>query len=246
MIDILNYGRDTVNERWIFSPCNLVSRLYYVHSGTAMIYNSKKKHELKANHLYMFAQCNDFQTIDSKNFDHTYFDFLISPPLDSNGFLDIKNPPEIIMEILKCTTLAAENHKLSFQLLFQALMEYIKENYQIPFINHNVVNAAIQLISKNYHNCTVKKVAQELNMNTSYFIRLFKTHTGLTPMQYIKSTRIANAIHLLRNGYTIEEAAYKVGYSNASALCKAIKKEMNMTPLESKEFGVLIKNKPYK
>jgi transcriptional regulator GlxA family with amidase domain len=48
--------------------------------------------------------------------------------------------------------------------------------------------------------CSVTTVAQHVNMSPRNMSRRFKTHTGLTPGQYLKALRIEKAKALLQGG----------------------------------------------
>lgn len=62
-----------VNGAWYQDFSVTITRIYFVHSGWAKIYNGFKEYTLKPRYMYLFPQYNDMQTIDSENFDHTFF-----------------------------------------------------------------------------------------------------------------------------------------------------------------------------
>jgi YesN/AraC family two-component response regulator len=78
-------------------------------------------------------------------------------------------------------------------------------------------------------------MAQYINMNTSYFSRLFKKETGLTFSDYLISKKIEKATFFLKySQIPIEEVASSVGFINISYFYKAYKKATGKTPGETR------------
>ena len=88
-----------------------------------------------------------------------------------------------------------------------------------------LVSESIQYISKKLTaNLSVEEIAEKYGYTPEHYSRLFKRCFGITPMQYIISSRIDNAIHLIQNeGMTVQSAAYRSGFNNASAFYRAFK-----------------------
>ena len=91
----------------------------------------------------------------------------------------------------------------------------------ILYIN-NHVNFAINLT----------ELADLVHLAPSYFSRLFKEETGLSPREYVIRVRIAHAKFLLLNtSDSIEEIAARVGYQNSSTLIRQFHKIEGVSPL---------------
>lgn len=61
----------------------------------------------------------------------------------------------------------------------------------------------------------VEQIACYLNLNRSYFSKIFKAQTGKSPLQYLVHFRLARAAELLRvQGLTPGETAHRVGYTD--------------------------------
>ena len=69
---------------------------------------------------------------------------------------------------------------------------------------------------------SIKEIAEESFMSCCGFIRKFKNALGVTPYAYLKQLRIRTANALRNEGMTLEQAAEKCGYSDASTLLHAI------------------------
>lgn len=70
-----------------------------------------------------------------------------------------------------------------------------------------------------------------LNLSTSYFTRLFKETTGLSPYQYVIQCRVECARHLLCDlNLTVAEVAQRVGFTDQSHLHHHFKRSLGVTP----------------
>jgi YesN/AraC family two-component response regulator len=99
------------------------------------------------------------------------------------------------------------------------------------------INDVIKYIEKNIGepiNCEL--MANHVNMNSSYFSRLFKQEVGVSFSEYLINKRIERATDLLINtNLTIEEIAQAVGIENVSYFYRIYKKVTGKTPREIRE-----------
>ncbi len=98
----------------------------------------------------------------------------------------------------------------------------------------NLISKSIDYITNNFMNdISLKDVANNVSVNSSHLARRFKSETGQTVSYFINNNRIREAKFLLKNrNYTVEEIAYKVGYSNKIYFTKIFKQFENITPKE--------------
>ena len=97
--------------------------------------------------------------------------------------------------------------------IWEALMEYIEENYEKKL--------------------TLTLLASKCFYNPSYFSRTFKQRYGVSFTVYLRNKRIERAKKLLLcNDMTIEEIAGTVGFSDRSAFYVAFEDDTGMTPLQ--------------
>lgn len=98
---------------------------------------------------------------------------------------------------------------------------YIEEHFSDPGLNVNTV--------VNY-----------LKLNRSYFYRLFKTETGISPVDYINRRRISRAESLLTNRrMSIKDVAYSVGYTDQMYFSRVFKRLSGKTPTEYRNSIIL-------
>lgn len=82
-------------------------------------------------------------------------------------------------------------------------------------------------------NLSLKELAEQYFLSFHYSSELFKKYTGETFTQYLTRIRMREAEKmLLANELSIEEIAYRCGYSDYSYFVKVFKKWSNMTPYQ--------------
>lgn len=83
---------------------------------------------------------------------------------------------------------------------------------------------------------TLSALAQKCFYNPSYFSRVFKEHFDMSLTEYINRRRIELAKKFLSNGtMSVEEIAYRVGYSSKSSFYRVFTRLTGTTPAEYKK-----------
>lgn len=86
-------------------------------------------------------------------------------------------------------------------------------------------------------NHTLKSLADLLHKDPRTVLRLFKKHTGRSPMEYLRELKMEYAAKLLREGdpyFSMEDIARAGGYKSISAFSYAFKKRYLLTPRKYK------------
>lgn len=92
---------------------------------------------------------------------------------------------------------------------------------------------------------------RELNLNllsrtrfTSKFhlLRLFKKYYGQTPKQYLTDKRIEKSKEVLKNGRSVSETCFAVGFESQSSFCTLFKKRVGLTPTEFQKRATFTKS----
>ena len=96
------------------------------------------------------------------------------------------------------------------------------------------INKAKTIMMENYHtDISPETISQQLNMSYSWFRRIFKQYTGLSPHQYIQKLKIEKGKELLTNtNLSRIEIAFRIGYENADYFCTAFKKHVGVSPVK--------------
>lgn len=103
--------------------------------------------------------------------------------------------------------------KTGGEMLAQAASEYIETHYKEKF--------------------SLQKMAGDLYVNGSYLLRVFKKHTGTTPLAYHNHVRCAQARELLEaSEKSVSEIGETVGFVSSAHFSHVFKKEEGCTPSE--------------
>ena len=78
---------------------------------------------------------------------------------------------------------------------------------------------------------TLDILAARFNLDSCYLQKLFKRHSGQSPMEYIIHLRMTHAKNLIRSTtMSISEIAFTVGIDNISHFTRQFKKQVGITP----------------
>lgn len=126
--------------------------------------------------------------------------------------------------------------------LYLMLSEITRHQISCNRISNNRIQSSkidrlktvILYIQQNYDNpIRLSELAALIPMSEGQFCRFFKSMTRQTPMDYINSYRIRQAVELLRQpDKKISDIALEVGYDNISYFIRVFRKTMNSSPSE--------------
>ena len=94
------------------------------------------------------------------------------------------------------------------------------------------------LVQKNLDNNTydVNELSRDLGMSRMNMYRKFRSHSALTPSDFIKHYRLTKAMELLTSSTaSITEIAYKVGFTSPQYFAKCFKDEYNCSPRQYRD-----------
>lgn len=102
------------------------------------------------------------------------------------------------------------------------------EKPNMPF----VIQQALDLMHTQFHkDLDLSILHQASGLSMYHFSRLFKYYTKKTPIDYLTSVRMQQAMDLLANTtLPIADIAHKVGYKNGNYFAKVFKKQNNLAP----------------
>ena len=80
-------------------------------------------------------------------------------------------------------------------------------------------------------NISPEQIAQQLGVGYSWFRRIFKEYTGISPAQYQQQLRLAEAKERLANGTSsISTIAYDLGFANSNQLSTFFRQHEGISP----------------
>ena len=99
------------------------------------------------------------------------------------------------------------------------------------------VKKAVEYCIKNFDShISIDLICDELNINKSYFCKIFKSETGYTFTNYLNIFRVEKSKNLLKNpNMSLLDVAVRVGFNSQNYYSSVFKKITNKTPLEYKQ-----------
>jgi AraC-like DNA-binding protein len=111
---------------------------------------------------------------------------------------------------------------------------YSAQQTPIPAENQNpsAIELAIARMHKDLsHPLEMQSLAGELGVSYSWFRKVFTTHTGLSPHQYLLELRIVSARNLLaETRLSIKQIALQTGFEDEHYFSRIFRQKMNFTP----------------
>jgi transcriptional regulator GlxA family with amidase domain len=94
-----------------------------------------------------------------------------------------------------------------------------------------------QLLKKLQHHWTIAEMAESVELSLPHFQRLFKFHTGLSPITYLREVRLEKARELLETTFwRVQQVGVEVGMPNDSHFTRDFKKRYGSSPTEYRKL----------
>ncbi|NDJ18550.1 AraC family transcriptional regulator [Myxacorys almedinensis] len=125
---------------------------------------------------------------------------------------------------------------MTIALMAHLLRHYSVQNYLAPTVVNGLPKHLLKQVVDYIHDhldqeLTLETLATLAHMSSSYFSRLFKQSTGLSPHQYVIQCRVDRGKHLLRQGkLSIAEIADSLGFTHQSHFSHHFKRLVGHTP----------------
>ena len=96
----------------------------------------------------------------------------------------------------------------------------------------------VRFLQNNYNqSLDISSIARFAGMGNSTLHHAFEKIVGQSPIQYLKKIRLHQArLMIVSNGLNASEAAYKVGYNNASQFSREFKRQFGLPPSRAAEI----------
>jgi len=103
--------------------------------------------------------------------------------------------------------------------------------------NAAIVAQACRLIEQNEEEPSLNDLAEAVGRSASYFHRMFKAATGLTPKDYAAAHRAAKVRQGLECGNSVTEAIYDAGFNSSGRFYEKSTDMLGMTPTQYRSGG---------
>lgn len=132
-----------------------------------------------------------------------------------------------------CTTLVEEKNDLRRYIAFFSLIDMLsgeKFSESSVFLPDDVRHAIEYIGAVLPGKISVEEVASAVHVTVNTLERHFRQHIGISPHEYIRNCRLADAQAILENGGSVTDAAMASGFSDYSHFIALFKKKHGITP----------------
>lgn len=136
----------------------------------------------------------------------------------------------------------ANNEMSGFQIMLAGILQHItstiifkhkNQTFSNSYIIEKLVEARRLMKAHIEEPISPESIATQLGLGYSWFRRMFKDYTGISPAQYQIQLRLIRAKELLtRTQLNISEIAYQLHFENAGQFATFFKKREGITPSE--------------
>lgn len=233
------------------------NKLYYITKGNFYFSVNGNSFEAKPGSLVLLPS-NSVQTYHAYNDDTAekyWFHFtLLCGETDLFEQIVVDNmvqvPPEdekLIISLFE-TAIKCENSN-SLSVLFRGksaifrLVSYYFDNVEAKATVMQSSTSFLKLteyIEKNLdRKLTIEEMAEVMHLSPNYFIRLFRSQFGTTPMKYLTDRRLKLACRLLIDkNYSIRDIAVKTGFSTVYYFDRIFKHHTGFTPSQYRMIAI--------
>ena len=140
---------------------------------------------------------------------------------------------EQMLKIIDNIKLNANEYEIS-QNLYSFLCNISSPQISLHSDKLSQISLAKKYIVANFENqISVDDIAKSVNMSSSYFSKIFKEATILSPYEYLLSIRLEKAKELLqKTDLSISQIAYKTGFNSDANFIYFFKKQTSVSPLK--------------
>jgi AraC family transcriptional regulator of adaptative response/methylated-DNA-[protein]-cysteine methyltransferase len=103
--------------------------------------------------------------------------------------------------------------------------------------NATLVAKACTMIAESEEEPSLEALAEAVGRSPSYFHRLFKAATGLTPKEFAVARRAVKVREVLASGNSVTEAIYDAGFNSSGRFYEKSTEMLGMTPSQYRAGG---------
>lgn len=225
-------------------------QIHYFTKGRGILENSYGKYKIFPGSVMITypGVWHRFRPLKTTGWIENYVGFSgeIADRIFDNSFFNIKKPviycelrKEVIDSFYKIFDLVKNEapgfHYVASGMLLKLLGYIISFQSQIDFHGKHiqtVIEDIRTMLRENVEkDFDFKKIAFDYNVGYSYFRKMFKKYTGISPKQYLIQLKIIRAKELLLNSdLAVKEIAFELGFQSVFYFSRIFKEKTSMTP----------------
>ena len=222
----------------IFGPnIRFYHLVHFVVSGKGWFSNGEKRYDLTKGQIFIIRP-NQLYTYGADIEDPWHYRWIgFTSRLDLSGILsdDVVSIPEcdyLFRMMVDADSFAAGKEYYLCAKVYELFSLLIKRS--VPSDTwQSYIEIAKNYIEVNYNNpdLSISQIAENLNLDRSYFSTIFKRQTGKSPQTYLMDLRLNKAAEMLiMKVMKANEVGRACGYNDPYHFSKAFKKKFNVSP----------------
>lgn len=230
-----------------------MNKVYNVKKGDLFISNNFENHVAISEsdditeYIFLIFLPDFIANPHGRRFDLSYLSFLKYNPLSFNNKIEAELPVSRRLYTLFTEMLALyrgddPNRRMEMDIRVRQVLLELSRHYAEcggqedtgDILMHVKIQKAVKYLNIHYcENVTIADMAEQLEMNPSYFRHLFKASTQMSFKSYITYLRLSQAQKLLlATNKSVSDIISEVGYSNVSQFYNVFQKLTHLSPAE--------------
>lgn len=219
--------------------------IHYVYSGCGELVTNTGTYKIHAGQLFLIYPdtCTYYRADESDPWHYSWVEFdgrFCQTFTDAAGFTPDTPVLDDCSGIGSALRSLIDDDNSNFEItmsLFWAFLAALTHGRTISAKNDStkthVLNAENFIRSNINKKITVSDIARFLSLDRSHLTRIFKKINGISPKEYIISSKLDLAAQMLNNkDISIKEAAAGVGYNDPLEFSKLFRKKFGVSPSE--------------
>ena len=233
-INAIQFGYQHCSPLWSFGPAVREHwLLHFIVSGSGIFKRDGKTHRLGAGDIFVIPpRLETYYEADGKKPWHYIWIGFTSdiklPDAFSSPVIKIPGAKNIFEGMLRCGNMG--NGKSEF--LNSKIWELISLTLEADTGDTDYIEKALNCINSEYmYGISVNRLAEQLNIDRSYFSTLFRQKVGMPPGRYLMNLRLEKAAELMTvYDKSPSTAAFSVGYNDIYHFSKVFKQKFGCSP----------------
>ncbi len=235
-INPISAGYEQADPSYRYSQTRDYYVLHYVVSGKGTFVVNGRKYNISAGQSFLIkpGDKNEY-TADAKNpwyYIWVSFDGSIAKKLDELPEPVFTAKSTTFEKIRGCLAYGSMCQIYLIGCICQILCDLFETSGNIERIM-----SITRWIDEHYmENLKVEDLAKMFNLDRKYLARIFKRETGFTISEYMKEVKMSAAKSYIKSGFSINETAQFIGYSDQSVFSRAFKKHFGYAPSQQRKI----------
>ncbi len=240
-INPVRFGHQNCHARHSYGPAVRSHwLLHYIVSGKGIFVRNGVTHHIEKGDIFVIRPFEEtyYEADNTEPWSYIWVGFTADSLLDDvfdKSVIKLPSAGKIFQDMRRCSEL--ENGRSAF--LTSRIWELVARIQDLGSVKTGHIDKALSFIHSEYANgITVSTVANHLNLDRTYFSTLFKSETGVSPVDYLTDLKLSKAAELMSvYGRSPTTAAISSGYPDYCHFSRAFKKRFGVSPRKYREMN---------